>query len=156
MRPKTLVLGALATIILALMSSSGREIPEVADRGFNPGEMLPSIEVKDAIVVVWSKDDAVSRLVNSWASHHFMQSDYELISLCIDANQEETELLSQWDKVDNSMSVIGFDEGEAERRRMSRDLAVKGQGKIFFTQNGVIQEVYTAEEVWQRIQNSKV
>lgn len=164
MRSKTFVLGILAILLLVPFLVSGREISDQPDFGLNAGEMMPSIKVEgvdwfrydtgmdSAVLVVWSKNDAVSRVVNAWISRQ-SESDMNVYSICIDADQKDAELYARADNVNPNTKILGAWNSKKLKQNL-RELAKAGSNSVFFTDNGVIQAVKSTSELWQEIQTS--
>lgn len=157
-----MLLGALV-VPLALVLSSGREVPESPDRGFNPGEAWPSLVVDgrdlgaalasepSAVLVVWSVDDVTSRVANLWACNSvaLRDADTPIYSLCIDGDDETANLYAKIDGADASVTPIGLQGAKSVRwsSQTSRQL-----GKVFYTSYGMIEKVISAETLLDKIQ----
>ncbi|MDN4754739.1 hypothetical protein QYZ87_09460 [Porphyromonadaceae bacterium W3.11] len=165
MRQKTILLGLLISCTI-LMLVSGRAFPAEPDKGFNPGEQIPSIMVDgrdlaaefsdkpEAILVVWSVDDAISRVVNSWVSNNpSRDAEVPVYSICLDADQEDAEYYAQLDNV-NSKYIKLWGSGKKMSRKMGdiRRLASNGTAMVYHTTYGKIQRVETSSSLWGKIQ----
>lgn len=157
-----MLLGALV-IAMALGLSSGRELPESPDKGFNPGEVLPSFVVDgrdlsetlasepQAVLVVWSVNDATSRVANLWAcnSKALRTTDTPIYSLCIDGDDVTANLYARIDGADTSVVPMGL-QGKKLGRWASK--AFSKSGKVYHTSYGMIEKVISAEDLLERIQ----
>lgn len=165
MRRQTILLGLLTSMAMILFAS-GRALPTESDTGFNPGEKIPSIVVggedlseylrddAEAILVVWSVEDATSRVVNSWISHSQPEGrrPIPIYSICLDADQQDADIYA---KLDNAHPQITLWGAEREGEKQSRDLrllASKGPGQVFYTTYGKIEQKVTATEMLAIIQ----
>lgn len=165
MRRKTILLGLLFIGIVALLIS-GRTLPIEADHGLNPGEKLPSIMVNgkdltaefadepEAILVVWSVEDATSRVVNSWISNNPEGEKVPVYSICLDAEQQDAEFYALLDNVNPRLTKLwGARNDEQTNLENFRKLTSDGRAMVFHTAYGKIEKAETASSLWQRIQN---
>ena len=166
MRQKTILLGLLFLGLVSILLSS-RAFPVGTDTGLNPGEMLPSImvdgkdlttefkEQPEAILVVWSVDDATSRVVNSWVSNDpHRGADIPIYSICIDAEQQDAEFFAQLDNVNPKLLTLwGIKNSNSISGKQARKLLAKGNSMVFHTTYGKIQKAEPASVLWERIQN---
>lgn len=165
MRQKTILLGLLFLGLVSILLSS-RAFPVGTDTGLNPGEMLPSImvdgkdlttefkEQPEAILVVWSVDDATSRVVNSWLSNDPNRAkDIPIFSLCIDADQQDAEYFAGLDNVNPELLTLwGIKDTESISGKQARKLLAKGNSMVFHTTYGKIQKAEHASTFWKNIQ----
>ncbi|MDO5036417.1 MAG: hypothetical protein Q4D93_05605 [Porphyromonas sp.] len=162
MSSKTFVFGILITLF-AVILSSGRALTVEPDLGYNPGERLPMLEVMNddeemagqAIVAVWSAEDATSRLVNVWASHQAAKEGVPFVSICVDGRQGDAELLAKLDHVNARTQVMGAVSSDTLNRDVVQALSRRAVGKVFYTQNGTTQEVTQMASLWSGIQRSE-
>lgn len=156
----------LITGIAMILLVSGRALPTEPDLGLNPGEKIPSIVVggediserlsneAEAILVVWSVDDATSRAINSWISRN-QQVDTDrqipVYSICIDADQQEADLYAKLDNASPLITLWGTD-GEREKQTDIKQLASLGSGRVFYTTYGMIEKSIASHELFRNIQ----
>lgn len=165
MRSKTFVLGIVMFLCLIPLLGSGTRDGVRPLSGLNTGEQMPSIRVKgidwfrpnttkdsSSILIVWSKEDAVSRIVNAWLSRT-SDSNTNVYSICIDADQTDAELYARADNVNPDTKVLGACDSD-ELRRELKGLTKSGQSSVFFTDNGVIKAVKSTSDFWLDIQTS--
>lgn len=166
MRSKTFVLGFVALLMLVPPLLGSRAVSDQPEFGLSAGETVPSIKVEgvdwfrhdnadedSAVLVVWSKEDAVSRIVNAWLSH----SDHSahVYSICIDADQTDAELYARADNVNPDTRILGAWNSE-ELRQELRTLIKSAPSTVFFTDNGVIHAVKAAADIWHEIQTNNL
>lgn len=162
MRSKTSILGLLSLVLMAVVFISSRPNSTEADYGFNPGEQLPSIEVKGvrwlsdlhddslSYVVVWSKGDAVSRAVSSWVSRSANNPNVGVYSICLDANQTDTDLISLLDDVTPGTRVLGLRSGDVNKKDL-KVLRENADGYLFVVRRGSIKKALKTTEAWPQI-----
>lgn len=159
MRSKTSILGLLASVATVVLLAAARPNASEADFGFNPGEQLPSVEVEgvrwlsdlqyDSIsyVVVWSKGDAVSRAVSAWISRSANNPGVGTYSICLDADQTDTRLISLLDNVSPEAELLGLQSQSVDKKDL-KVLKDNADGYLFIVRNGVIQRTLRTSEAW--------
>lgn len=164
MRSKTFVLGIVMLLCLIPLLGLGKGDGKQPLSGLNTGEMMPSIKVEgidwfrqnadkdSSILVVWSKNDAISRVVNAWVSRT-SDSNTSVYSICIDADQTDAELYARADNVNPDTKILGAYNSDKLRQEL-RELAKSGSNTVFFTDNGVIKAIKPTSDFWQDIQTS--
>ncbi|WP_298629973.1 hypothetical protein [uncultured Porphyromonas sp.] len=162
MRLKTMLLGMLVAPI-SLLLLSGRESSRDADKGFNPGEQIPSMMVDGcdlaetlanepkAVLVIWSVDDATSRVANAWAcnSANLRATDTPVYSICLDGDETTATLYAKMDGAKENVAPIGL-EGEKLRGGTSQ-LVSRGSGKVYYISYGIVERVMSAETLFNKI-----
>ncbi len=160
MRLKTMLLGLLS---LFLVSGSG--VSDIPDRGFNPGEKLPSIVVDGvdisealaenpkAVLVVWSVKDATSRVANAWVcnSTELQTNHTPIYSICTDGDDLDAVLYAKIDGASTLITPKGL-EGEGQKRGSLQALASRGSSKVYYTSYGMIEKVLSSKELFRQIQ----
>lgn len=159
-----MLFGLLASfVVLGLWS--GRSIPAKPDLGFNPGEQVPSIVVDgndlgealanepNAILVLWSVDDASSRVANAMVSNKAERTETKtpVYSVCIDANKTDAILYAGIDGANTLITPYGL-RGEEKRSAAIRRLVSRGSGHVYYTSNGMIEKVISTETLLDTIQ----
>lgn len=162
MRSKTTILGLLVSVLMGTLFVAARPTASEADYGFNPGEQLPSIEVEGvrwlsdlqydsmSYVVVWSKDDAVSRAVASWVSRSANNSGVGAYSICLDADQTDTRLIASLDNTSHGAELLGMKSGSTDKQDL-KVLKDNAEGRLFIVKKGVIQRALKTDEAWSLI-----
>ncbi|CQB87962.1 Uncharacterised protein [Chlamydia trachomatis] len=157
-----MLLGMLVAPI-SLLLLSGRESSRDADKGFNPGEQIPSMMVDGcdlaetlanepkAVLVIWSVDDATSRVANAWAcnSASLRAPDTPVYSICLDGDETTATLYAKMDGAKENVAPIGL-QGEKLRGGTSL-LASRGSGKVYYTSYGIVERVVSAETLFNEI-----
>ena len=157
-----MLLGMLVAPI-SLLLLSGRESSRDADKGFNPGEQIPSMMVDGcdlaetlanepkAVLVIWSVDDATSRVANAWAcnSANLRATDTPVYSICLDGDETTATLYAKMDGAKENVAPIGI-EGEKLRGGTSQ-LVSRGSGKVYYTSYGIVERVMSAETLFNEI-----
>lgn len=160
MRLKTMLLGLLPMLLL-----SGKSSTTIPDKGFNPGEQIPSIVVEGvdiggslasepkAVLVVWSVEDATSRVANAWVINNpaLRDANTPIYSICVDGDNVDADLYSRIDGSNALITPIGL-EGESQKQRSLRQLASRGSNKVYYTSYGMIEKVITSETLFKEIQ----
>lgn len=158
-----MLLGMLVALV-ALGLLSGRVISGRADKGLNPGEQIPSMVVDGcdlaetlanepkAVLVIWSVDDATSRVANAWAcnSASLRATDTPIYSICLDGDETTATLYAKMDGAKENVAPIGL-QGEKLRGGTSL-LASRGSGKVYYTSHGIVERVMSAETLFDKIQ----
>ena len=158
-----MLLGMLVAPI-SLLLLSGRESSRDADKGFNPGEQIPSMMVDGcdlaetlanepkAVLVIWSVDDATSRVANAWAcnSANLRAADTPVYSICLDGDETTATLYAKMDGAKENVAPIGL-QGEKLRGGASL-LASRGSGKVYYISYGIVERVMSAETLFEKIQ----
>lgn len=148
---------------ISLLLLSGRESSRDADKGFNPGEQIPSMMVDGcdlaetlanepkAVLVIWSVDDATSRVANAWAcnSASLRAPDTPVYSICLDGDETTATLYAKMDGAKENVAPIGL-QGEKLRGGTSL-LASRGSGKVYYTSYGIVERVVSAETLFNEI-----
>ena len=127
--------------------------------GYHPGEKKPSIKVDDidlqevsaneaTLVVLWSKRDAKSRMVNSWLSSSF---EHQVVSICVDADTAEARLYADIDGVSADVTVRGGSQSE----KLIEALGMTKGLKSLMVENGVIVETNTVSMTWDQLANTE-
>ena len=149
-------------VFAALFLVSAKNSGVTPDVGFRPGEQLPSVEVEgvrwfsdlryDSIsyVVVWSKDDALSRAVSAWVSRSAADSAVGTYSVCVDSDQTDAQLFSLLDAVTPDTEVLGLGAKGVNKRDL-KAFKKEAVGRLFVVKQGVISDVLDTETVWQMI-----
>ena len=146
---------AFATLFVSATDTSAEP-----GMGYNPGEKMPSIKVDDidlqdisaedaTLVVLWSKRDAKSRMVNSWLSSN--SQDSRVVSICVDADTEEARLYADIDGVSQDITVKGMSQSE----RLVEALGMTKGLKSLVVKNGVIVEVNMVAMAWDQLADTK-
>ena len=157
-----MLLGMLVAPI-SLLLLSGRESSRDADKGFNPGEQIPSMMVDGcdlaetlanepkAVLVIWLVDDATSRVANAWAcnSASLRATDTPVYSICLDGDETTATLYAKMDGAKENVAPIGL-QGEKLRGGTSL-LASRGSGKVYYTSYGIVERVVSAETLFNEI-----
>lgn len=162
MRSKTFVLGMLSMMFVAFATLfiSAADTSANPGVGYNPGEKMPSIKVDDidlqdisaddaTLVVLWSKRDAKSRMVNSWLSSS--SQDRKVVSICVDADTEEARLYADIDGVSEDVTVKGGNQSE----ELIKALGMTKGLKSLVVENGVIVETNTVAMAWDQLANTE-
>lgn len=161
MRLKTILLGLLLWVALL----SGKVATSTPDEGFNPGEQLLSMVVdgKDlgtelaskpkAVLVVWSVEDATSRIANAWAINNpaLHDTDTPIYSICVDGDDMDAKLYSQIDGSNAQITPIGL-KGDGKKQRSLKKLASRGSNKVYYTAYGMIEKVLDSETIFKEMQ----
>lgn len=162
MRSKTFVLGSISLVfvmfVMLFVSATDRSANPGA--GYNPGECVPSIKVDDidlqemsadgmTLVVLWSKCDAKSRVVNSWLSG--IGSPHRVISVCVDADTEEAMLYAEVDGVSDDTLIKGGNQSE----ELLKALGMTKELKSLMIEDGIIVNVTPIITTWEQLANTK-
>lgn len=149
---------SLAFAIFATLFISASDAKTKINTGYNPGEMLPSIKVDDidlqdigtdnvTLVVLWSKRDPKSRMVNSWLSHKGVPD--KVISVCIDANTEEAKQYASIDGVSPEICIKGTNQS----KKLVKELGMSKGLKTLTIENGVIVNSTGTAVLWDQLEN---
>ncbi|MBR8703201.1 hypothetical protein IX332_001656 [Porphyromonas levii] len=151
--------------LLPVLLLSGKSSTTTPDKGFNPGEQIPSIVVEGtdiggslasepkAVLVVWSVEDATSRMANTWVINNpeLRSANTPIYSICIDGDDKDADFYSKIDGSNAPITPIGL-EGESQKQRSLRELASRGSNKVYYTSYGMIEKVITSDELFKKIQ----
>lgn len=152
MRFRSFVLGSLTLLLTAFVLSSGVAPGRKPDKGFNPGEEFPIVEMEgfvegtasgthplregEVLVVTWSVRDAYSRIANAWLTHH--ADGLPLYSVCLDVTKSDAELYARMDNVASGTPILSAEE---MGRGLRHSLTERGP-RIYRLSQGLVEQVF--------------